>query len=53
MQIFTGKFRLPVRALNQPDVFATEDWRSLHLDIQVRTSSFLLVPRYLHGCPGD
>ncbi|KAI0264534.1 hypothetical protein BGY98DRAFT_1192135 [Russula aff. rugulosa BPL654] len=33
-RIFGGKFRSPVRAPNQPDLVPTEDWRSLHLDIQ-------------------
>ncbi|KAI0274429.1 hypothetical protein BGY98DRAFT_1098972 [Russula aff. rugulosa BPL654] len=32
--IFGGKFRSPVRGPNQPDPVPTEDWRSLHLDIQ-------------------
>ncbi|KAN0103981.1 hypothetical protein V8E52_011434 [Russula decolorans] len=33
-RIFGGKFGSPVRAPNQPDLVSTEDWRSLHLDIQ-------------------
>ncbi|KAI0264524.1 hypothetical protein BGY98DRAFT_612136 [Russula aff. rugulosa BPL654] len=33
-RIFGGKFRSPVCAPNQPDLVPTEDWRSLHLDIQ-------------------
>jgi len=33
-RIFGGKFRLPVRTLNKPYLVPTEDWRSLHLDIQ-------------------
>jgi hypothetical protein len=41
--IFGGKFRSPVPGPNQPNPVPTEDWRSLHLDIQVRVSSFLLV----------
>ena len=39
--MFGGKYRSLVRAPNQPDLVLTEDWRSLHLDIQVRVS-FLL-----------
>ena len=31
---------MPVRAPIQPDLVPTEDWRSLHLDIQVRVSYF-------------
>ncbi|KAI0264526.1 hypothetical protein BGY98DRAFT_1160961 [Russula aff. rugulosa BPL654] len=31
---YSGEVRSPVRAPNQPDVGLTEDWRSLHLDIQ-------------------
>ena len=45
MRIFGGKFRSTVRAPNQPDSVTIEDWRSLHLDIRVRFSSFLrLLP---------
>jgi ubiquitin carboxyl-terminal hydrolase 10 len=39
MRIFGGKFRSTVRAPNQPDSITIEDWRSLHLDIQVRIPS--------------
>ena len=43
--IFGGRFgfRSPVRGPNRPDPAPTEDWRSLHLDIEVRVFSFLLV----------
>jgi hypothetical protein len=41
-RIFGGKFRSPILAPNQPDPVPTEGWRSLHLDIQVRDSFFLL-----------
>ncbi|KAI0267937.1 hypothetical protein BGY98DRAFT_925384, partial [Russula aff. rugulosa BPL654] len=33
-RIFGGKFCSHVRTSNNPDVVTTEDWRSLHLDIQ-------------------
>ena len=36
MHIFGGKFRSIVRAPDKPDTVIIEDWRSLHLDIQVR-----------------
>ena len=35
MWIFGGKFRSTLRAPNQPDTITVENWRSLHLDIQV------------------
>ena len=35
MQIFGGKFRSTVRAPNQPENVTIEDWRLIHLDIQV------------------
>ena len=39
MRIFGGTFRSIVRAPNQPDTVATENWRSIQLDIQVRSPS--------------
>ena len=35
MRIFCGKFRSIVRESNRVDTVSIEDWRSLHLDIQV------------------
>ncbi|KAN0105390.1 putative ubiquitin carboxyl-terminal hydrolase 3 [Russula decolorans] len=46
-RIFGGKFRSPIRGPNQPDPVPTEDWRSLHLDIQhdsIRTVQDALAP---------
>ena len=39
MRMFGGKFCSIVRMPNQPDTATIEDWRSLHLDIQVRFPS--------------
>ena len=44
MRIFGGKFCSLVRMSNKPEVVTTEDWRSLHLDVLVRVSSFIFVP---------
>jgi len=46
-RIFGGKFRSPIRGPNQPGPVPTEDWRSLHLDIQhdsIRTVQDALAP---------
>ena len=51
MQIFGGKFRLIVRAPNQPDAVIIEDWRPLQLDIQVRYPSSHFC--HAHPASGD
>jgi ubiquitin carboxyl-terminal hydrolase 10 len=47
MRIFGGKFRSTVRAPSQPENVTIEDWRSLHLDIQVCFFPSLIPPTYM------
>ena len=49
-RMFGGKFRSLLHTPNKPDIITTEDWRSLHLDVLVRVSSFLLVPSAWMSC---
>ena len=49
-RIFGGKFRLSVRMPNQPHLFLTHDWQSLHLNIQVRVSFLLVLSAWMSWC---
>jgi ubiquitin carboxyl-terminal hydrolase 10 len=47
MRIFGGKFRSTVRGPDRADTFTIENWRSLHLDIQVCFPSPIPTHKYV------